>query len=85
MVSTGSGEPVVFSPAIEGAVRACGDRITPGLRAKAKALGIDLDATMVAYPVDTFLLVFLMLAEALVPGDGVTRPQRLRKDRKSVV
>jgi uncharacterized protein (TIGR02265 family) len=78
MAFTGSGEPVVFSPAIEGAVRACGDRITPALRAKAKTIGIDLDATMVAYPVDTFLPVFLMLSEALVPGDEASRPQRLR-------
>lgn len=73
-----TGEPVVFSPAIEGAVRACGARITPELRAKSKALGIDLDETMVAYPVDTFLRVFLLLADALVPGDAATRPERLR-------
>lgn len=71
-------EPVVFSPAIEGAVRALGATLTPALRAEAKALGIDLDGKLVAHPVDTFLRVFLRLADALVPGDEASRPERLR-------
>lgn len=77
-MAAGAGEPVVFAPAIEGAVRACGARVTPELRARSKALGVDLDETLVAYPVDTFLRVFLLLADALVPGDDASRPERLR-------
>src|SRR5688572_5731907 len=78
MASAAAVEPVVFSPAIEGAVRALGDKLTPSLRAESKALGIDLNGKSVAYPVDTFLRVFLRLADALVPGDAATQPERLR-------
>lgn len=74
-----SDEPVVFAAAFDGIVRAFGPRLTPELRAEVKALGVDLGQRQVAYPVGVFLPAFLALAEALVPGDDASRPERLRQ------
>lgn len=77
-------EPVVFAAAFDGIVRAFGSRLTPELYAQSRALGVDLRQRQVAYPVDTFLPVFLLLAEALVPGDEASRPERLRRFGREV-
>ncbi|MGV3622144.1 MAG: DUF2378 family protein [Archangium sp.] len=77
-------EPVVFAAAFDGIVRAFSARLTPELHAKTRALGVDLEHRQVAYPVDVFLPVFLLLAEALVPGDEASRPDRLRRFGREV-
>ena len=77
-------EPVVFSAALDGIVRAYGPQLTPSLRAQVKAQGVDLDVRQVAWPVDVFLAAFLTLADALVPGEALTRPQRLRTFGRAV-
>lgn len=74
-----SAQPVVFAAALDGIVRAFGARLSPELHAQSRSLGVDLLHRQVAYPVDTFLPVFLLLAETLVPGDEASRPQRLRR------
>lgn len=72
-------EPVVFSSIIEGAHRAFGAQLTPELRDRVRALGLDLDAKRAAYPVNEFLPGFIALADAVVPGDEASRPARLRE------
>lgn len=79
-----SAEPVVFAASLDGIVRAFGSRLTPAIYAQSRALGVDLRQRQVAYPVDVFLPVFLLLAEALVPGDEASRPQRLRRFGREV-
>lgn len=72
------GEPIVFAEAFDGISRAFREKLTPELVAKTRAHGVDLHARQVAYPVDVFLPAFLELAEALIPGDDASRPERLR-------
>lgn len=74
-----SAPPMVFSTLIEGAHRAFGARLTPELRARVRAHGLDLDATRAAYPVNEFLPGFLALAEEVVPGEAASREARLRE------
>jgi uncharacterized protein (TIGR02265 family) len=62
-------EKVVFEQTIEGLfVRALGPRLTPPLRARLKAVGIDIDARLLpAYPFATWMKGLELVARELYP------------------
>lgn len=62
-------EPVIFSTVVDGTKKAFGDRLTPALLAKLKAVGMDFNSGQPAYPMDAFLRAFQVMADELVPGE----------------
>ncbi len=64
-------EQVVFEQTIEGLfVRALGERLTPPIRARLKAIGLDLDKRLMpAYPFDVWMQSLRVVAESLFPHE----------------
>ena len=61
-------EPVIFDTVVDGARKAFGKRLTPALLANLKAVGMDFEAPLPAYPMEIFLTALAVLAEEVAPG-----------------
>jgi len=62
--------PVIHDHAVEGLfLRGLGERVTPALKARLRAVGLDLDRRLAAtYPRDMWLQVLRVTIEELYPG-----------------
>lgn len=67
-------ERVVFDHTVEGLFfKALGPRMTPAVKDKLRAIGIDLDKKLVAaYPFDTWMQALKIAADLIAPGEPDT-------------
>lgn len=65
--SAGDPLPVIYSPAIEGFVRAYRERLTPEVVREIAALGMNFDALAPAYPLEIFERAMRRTGEILYP------------------
>ncbi len=68
LAATDANEAVIFEGALEGVLRSFGPRLTPELRAGAKALGIDFEHLLPAYPMEKWEQLVRLVAASLFPG-----------------
>lgn len=58
-------EPVVFGPVVDGLRKALGKQLTPEVKQRVLAVGIDFERSQVAYPAGAFLSALEIVGEAL--------------------